>query len=313
MISDLFSKIIFKYYPKFYKFKKIRGESYLKILYKFNFKLKSLPNFPRNVEKIFDLDINNDYVDGDLGYVQLKSGEVFCGKIAESFHIQQFNFIKDRLKKKILKENYLVALDIAKRYMAMHWLCKKENEIFKKNHGVFIEVGSYLSHKAIKISKKYLNHAESKILCFEMSQENFRIANKNIELNNCDNVKNFNLAVSNSNTILEYNSKGRQRNSLENIKNTSGGLKKKVKSVKLDSVIENEQIRKIDFIYITVNGSEHKVLEGLSNNIKKVSKILIVSQYINESFDQSVRFLKENNFTVEIIKKTNIYGENKFF
>jgi hypothetical protein len=94
--------------------------------------------------------------------------------------------------------------------------------------------------------------------------------------------------------------------------NTSDGIKKKVKSVKLDNVIENEQIKKIDFIYITVNGSEHKVLEGLSNNIKKVSKILIVSQYINKSFDQSVQFLKENNFTVEIISKTNIYGENKF-
>ena len=289
MISDLFSKIILKYYPNIYKLRKIRGESYLKIFYNFNFKLKSLPNFPRNVEKIFDLDINNDYVVGDLGYVHLKSGEVFCGEIAKSFHIQQFNFIKDRLKKKILKKNYLVALDIAKRYMGIGWLCKKEKEIFKKNYGVFIEVGSYLSHKAIKISKQYLNHPESKILCFEISQDNFRIAKKNIELNYCDNIKIFNLAVSNSNTILEYNSKGRQRNSLENIKNTSNGIKKKVKSVKLDNVIENEQIKKIDFIYITVNGSEHKVLQGLSNNIKKVSKILIVSQYINKSFDQSVR------------------------
>ena len=144
-----------KYFLKIYNFKKIRRESFFRIFYKYNFKLKYLPNFPRNIHPMFDLEIKNDYVVGDLGHIELKSGEIFCGKISQQFHIKQFHFIKDLLKKRISEKNYLVALDIAKRYSSINWLCKKENEIFKKNCGVFIEVGSYLSHKAIKINRSF--------------------------------------------------------------------------------------------------------------------------------------------------------------
>ena len=300
-----------KYFPKLYKLKKIRNESYLKIFYKFNLKLRFLPNFHRNIQKIFNLEINNNYILGELGFIELKSGEIFCGNIAKEYHIRQFNFIKDLLKKKILKENYLVALDISKRYQSLNWLCGKSNEIFKKNCGVFIEVGSYLSHKAIKINKTFFYHPNSKILCFELDKNNFEIANRNVKMNNCKNIKNYNLAISNSNNITEYYSKGRQINSLEKIINTFGE-KKITESISLDKIIEIEKIKEIDLIYVTVNGSEHKVLEGLSNNINKVKHILIVSQYIKDSFDQSVQFLKKNNFTLQIINK-NIYAKNNIF
>lgn len=91
---------MYKYFPKVYKLKKIRNESYLKIFYKFNLKLRFLPNFPRNIQKIFNLEINNDYILGELGFIELKSGEIFCRNIAKEYHIRQFNFIKDLLKKK---------------------------------------------------------------------------------------------------------------------------------------------------------------------------------------------------------------------
>ena len=197
----------------------------MKIFYKFNLKLRFFPNFPSNVQKIFNLEINNNYILKELGFIELKSGEIFCGNIAKEYHIRQFNFIKDLLKKKILKENYLVALDISKRYQSLDWLCGKSNEIFKKNCGVFIEVGSYLSHKAIKINKTFFYHPNSKILCFELDKNNFEIANRNVKMNNCKNIKNYNLAISNSNNITEYYSKGRQRNSLEKIINTFGEKK----------------------------------------------------------------------------------------
>jgi FkbM family methyltransferase len=313
MISILFDKLIQTYLPKIYELKKIRNENYFNIFYKFNFKLNSIPNFPINITKIFNLDIKSDYIVDNLGYIELESGEKFCGIIAEKFHIKQFNYIKDIFKKKILKENYLVALDIAKRYQSIDWLCKKENEIFKKNCGVFIEVGSYLSYKAIRISKEFFYHPNSKILCFEIDKDNVNIANKNIKLNNCKNIKNFNLAISNSNTTTEYYSKARQINSLENIKNVSCGKKKIIQSIKLDDIIEKKQIKKIDFIHITVNGSENKVLEGISNNIKKVAIILLVSQYIDSAFKKSVKFLKKNNFTIEIINQNTVYAKNNIF
>lgn len=130
-------------------------------------------------------------------------------------------------------------------------------------------------------------------------------------MNNCKNIKNYNLAISNSNNITEYYSKGRQRNSLEKIINTFGE-KKITESISLDKIIEIEKIKEIDLIYVTVNGSEHKVLEGLSNNVYKVKYILIVSEYIKVSFDLLVQFLKKNNFTIQIINK-NIYAKNNIF
>ena len=131
----------------------------------------------------------------------------------------------------------------------------------------------------------------------------------------------FNFAASNKNKIKKFYinkhdltsslAELNQKNQYLNIKSRLFGTdlkgmiksKRKVKTMKLDSLINKMKILKIDLIKIDTEGHELEVLEGLGNKIKRIKVILIEfhnsSTYLGYNSRKIEMILKKNNFKLE--------------
>jgi hypothetical protein len=75
-----------------------------------------------------------------------------------------------------------------------------------------------------------------------------------------------------------------------------------VKSRKLDSLLEELNVEKIDLFKIDVEGAELKVLKGSRNTLRKGTEIIVESfqpitiQRYLESLDYSYKFIDKRNF-----------------
>jgi FkbM family methyltransferase len=127
-----------------------------------------------------------------------------------------------------------------------------------------------------------------KVFAFEPLPAGFRRLNRNIEINGCSNIKTVNAAVGNyDGDIKLYIPEG----FLPTDSSTLKGFRKANKiitipAVTLDSFVAENTISRVDLIKMDTEGTEHLVLEGARNILKRDEPIIIceVLKGITEKF-----------------------------
>lgn len=145
------------------------------------------------------------------------------------------------------------------------------------------------------------------VISIEANPLNFSALQENIKLNALENVKAYNLAAADFNGIVELNfSKDFGGSSIIKKRGTRCV---KVPAMRLDHLMESENIEGIDWMKIDVEGAELLVLKGLGKRIKDVKRIL--AEVSHENKDAFETFMRKNNFEFKIIS-THTY-HNYYF
>lgn len=137
-----------------------------------------------------------------------------------------------------------------------------------------VDVGSNIGYYTLIVAD--LVGSEGKIFAFEPDTENFRLLQKNISENNCQNVETVNLAVSDkagtARLFLSEENQGDHR--IYNFGNKRQSIE--VKTVSLDDFLKNQRI---DFIKIDVEGAEPLVFAGMTEILKNNPQVLIMMEF----------------------------------
>jgi len=140
----------------------------------------------------------------------------------------------------------------------------------------FLDIGANIGYYSLIASKKIGNYG--RVYSFEPSNREFKRLLKNIELNNCSNIIPTNIALSNSNSEIDF-SIAQGHTGLNSIIIEDMSVKKisqVVKTMSLDNYFNSEN-KKFNLVKIDVEGAELLVLEGMKSILKdrRVSKIII--------------------------------------
>ena len=234
-------------------------------------------------------------------YLLNKDIQKFKGKI--SYYII-FRLIRKFLAKDIIVKiyNFKVFGSIKKNKTSYFLLKKcefgdhKELETIKKfsnkNKILFIDCGcnyGFYSFYTASLSKKNL------VISIEASKETSKEFRKNLELNNFENVRLENRAISNTDNdyILFNESKNDWESSQIHNKFHSYSVSK-VHTIKIDTLIKSINFNDfLTIIKLDVEGNEINVLKGATNFIEKTSPFIIIeiSKYIFEN-KNNIEYLK---------------------
>ena len=165
---------------------------------------------------------------------------------------------------------------------------------------ISVEVGSHIGTSSVKLSYK------SKYLyCFEPFIESYNLLTKNLELNHCENVKSYQIALSDEVKddylkFISVNNPGgtgllsKYHNNYEDSEHYQQNIHilDKEYPIKLRT-LDSFNLDKLDFLKIDVEGYEENVLQGGMNTIRRFLPIIIL-----ETYKDMINFqiLKENEF-----------------
>lgn len=151
------------------------------------------------------------------------------------------------------------------------------------------------------------------LISFEPLHKVYEVLKNNILLNNLDNVKSFNIALSNKNgNSIIYRPSDMIACGMSTMgekalrfKDTFGVTEEEIYCKTLDSFVDEEEISMIDFIKIDTEGFEYFVLLGGIETIKKFKPDLVI-EYQKVNMEQcNVNETDLKNLLIEL-------GYNKF-
>ena len=134
-----------------------------------------------------------------------------------------------------------------------------------KNDAVVFDIGAFKGDTAYFFSKKCSNKA--RIYAFEPDENNYKILLKIKDKYKLNNVIASNILFSNSETEINFLSMDLNRPAV------------KMKSTTIDKFVEENNIEKIDYIKMDVEGAERNILEGSIKTIKKFKPFLAIAIY----------------------------------
>lgn len=150
----------------------------------------------------------------------------------------------------------------------------------KKHFKKFIKEGDYILDVGANIGFHTLYFAEltgvkGKVFSFEPIAINFDALQKNIKLNQFPQITAINKALGNTNAPMKIHiDQDTQNPGAFNL--LEKGLKNTIiDCIKGDDYLEGNQIEKINFIKIDVEGFEYEVFKGLSKTIRNSKPIII--------------------------------------
>ena len=134
-----------------------------------------------------------------------------------------------------------------------------------KNDAVVFDIGAFKGDTAYFFSKKCSNKA--RIYAFEPDENNYKVLLKIKDKYKLNNVIASNILFSNSETEINFLSMDLNRPDI------------KMKSTTIDKFVEENNIEKIDYIKMDVEGAEKNILEGSIKTIKKFKPSLAIAIY----------------------------------
>lgn len=191
-----------------------------------------------------------------------------------------------------------------------------------KEGSVALDIGANIGYYALLESR--LVGSTGKVYALEPVLNNFRLLNKNIELNGLGNISVYNMAVGdkdNEKVEIYMRSKG-NLSSLTELPDDYGNVvaKEKVMMATVDGIVKTKIGRAPDFVRMDVEGYELSILEGMINTMKSKPCLQIEFHPMllsKEQKDRIYELLKENyskatitsnpkpkaNFIVRLINK----------
>ena len=134
-----------------------------------------------------------------------------------------------------------------------------------KNDAVVFDIGAFKGDTAYFFSKKCSNKA--RIYAFEPDENNYKILLKIKDKYKLNNVIASNILFSNLETEINFLSMDLNRPAV------------KMKSTTIDKFVEENNIEKINYIKMDVEGAEKNILEGAIKTIKKFKPSLAIAIY----------------------------------
>lgn len=174
---------------------------------------------------------------------------------------------------------------------------------------IVIDVGAYIGDTSVFFGKK-----GAVIYAYEPSKELYEIAKKNVELNNINNIKIFNVGIgdANKNFKMALNKKNQPDGGnfiiFDEFKSLNKTMKdrflftEEVKIISLDEVLN--QFESVYLLKMDCEGCEFPAILSVKNeNLQKI-KYIIMEIHFLQLFDPNVISLKlkDNNFKVFIKK-----------
>ena len=150
---------------------------------------------------------------------------------------------------------------------------------------------------AIQIARKV--GKSGKIIAIEAMKNNFEILKKNIETNNVKNIVAINKAIWHEHGTLQFYSTTKQANSA--VKSLINNVKTiNVESETIDNIVKNNNLTKVDFIRIQVNGAEKNALLGMEETFKLKPKLIVTIQHEDKS--EIINMIEAKGYKTEIYK-----------
>ena len=138
---------------------------------------------------------------------------------------------------------------------------------------VFVDVGANFGIYTMVASR--LVGKAGRVVAFEPSVQSFPVLQKNIALNNLENVLSFRAALSDKESrAWLYHALDPSGNSLGRDPSLDG-VREEVVLKSLDSVLEENGIDRVDVIKVDVEGAEELVLHGAARSLKTHRPIII--------------------------------------
>jgi len=174
---------------------------------------------------------------------------------------------------------------------------EKTYKLFNKEPQTILDIGGNIGYFSLYFSKKFAN---SQFHCFEPIPNTFNYLQKNIILNNSQNIKCYNLGLSDKKQSIEmfYNPKGSGASSLRDICEKDYVKKVSCNFSTLDDFVKENNIKNIDFIKCDVEGAEKLVYEGGMETLAKY-KPVIYSEMLRK---WSAKFNYHPNDIINLLK-----------
>jgi len=166
----------------------------------------------------------------------------------------------------------------------------------KKNYKNVLDIGSNIGIHSIILSKLGFN-----VSAYEPDYKHYLILKNNIRKNNCKNIKTYNYAIWSKKKILNFNKVIGNTTGSHIVNSKSkvyGEIKKvKVKSVSLNSIIEN-----FDLIKIDCEGSEKEIFKNI--NLDKLENVDCILE-ITDKLSREIIWQKLKNSNLKIYSQKN--------
>lgn len=158
---------------------------------------------------------------------------------------------------------------------------------------IMLDIGSNHGVLSISLCTKF-----NKIIAFEPESDNCEVLERNLQLNDCNNIDLVKLAVSNANGITHLNKyESHGHHSLAQVYDSTKTISTvEVNTVTLDHYCRQNGIAKIDFLKVDVEGFEYYVFEGASGLLKdkKIGAIMFeISEVPLSAVDKSAKDIAE--------------------
>lgn len=249
---------------------------------------KITPNYlkawKRNKEEYYqripELKIKSSGVEEGLPYVLLEDGKKFYSHLPDDVQrVLYRKFISKEVKKVLCEDAINVAQDIIKRYFGPR--TEKETQdsgkYFEFNKGeIIVEAGAFIGFYVMRVSE--LVGEVGKVIAIEAVPENFEIMKRNVEANGLKNVVLVNKAIWNTPTKIKFYREGKQIGSItQEVVATDQYIE--IPADTIDNILAENNISKIDFARIQLNGVELEALEGMEKTLNSHPKILVAGIY----------------------------------
>ena len=183
------------------------------------------------------------------------------------------------------------------------WIIEEYLEIENGKNRTIIDIGAHIglfSIYALKCNPK-------EIIAFEPIKENYDLLKENILLNKIENIKCYNVAISDKISDVEiYFNEDFAAHSL--IKKE--GHPRKVKSISLKNIFDENKISECGILKLDCEGSEYLIFEALIEKYYNKIKEIIMEYHIFDSDYKHLEKLKKNLEKMNFILKTNPTNKN---
>lgn len=182
-------------------------------------------------------------------------------------------------------------------------------EYFNIQNGVFVDIGANIGKYTIKIANQ-LSRERDKVVSIEAEEENSQKIEESIKLNNLKNVILENVAC--------YSKNGKIKLYLDEIPGHHTIIKSDyrkskrsitVKAKKLDTILKENKINKVDFIKIDVEGAEVEVLKGAKKTLSQIPRPRIIFEAWDEKYlNKTKKILKVYEYEIRKITDTHYFA-----
>lgn len=195
-----------------------------------------------------------------------------------------------------------------KIYYAFAFTTKSDLEIrkeMKMEEGVFIDVGANGGMHTIPVALSL--GSRGKVIAIEPEPKNFSILEKNVKLNNLNNVTCIKSACFKEEKKLKLflDKEGQGGHSLiEKTPIEKEGFIE-INTRKLDNIIAENKVERVDIIKLDVEGAELDVLMGAIKILEKYKPKIIFESWNEKFLDKIQIFLKKWGYKIKKIDNNN--------